>query len=353
MKKILIVKTSAIGDIIHTFPALQLLREIYPDARIDWVVEKAGYPLLKAHPYISGVLLFDWKQIRKKLFSKEGRERFSQFIKNLRKEKYDFVFDFQGNTKSALVTVLAKSKEKIGFGAQTCAEKPNLIATNCKYNPAKGINIREKYLYLVKRYCRYEKPFYPRGIAFKASDKETEKNRLFCEIRKKSAKKVMVCFGSNWKNKMVTTDALIAFLHRIYEVKDVHYFFVFGDDAEKLKAEKFQMQFPKDSTTCGGMTLPQWQNLMGEMDLVISVDSAALHLAETAGTPTYSIFGPSQSRVYQPLDQQKHRSFQGACPYGKTFDSRCPILRSCKTGSCLRAQRGDVLATHFFEQELL
>ena len=94
-------------------------------------------------------------------------------------------------------------------------------------------------------------------------------------------------------------------------------------------------QFPEKSTLLPKMTLPVWQRLMCEMDLICTVDSSALHLAATTNTPTYSFFGPSSSSIYKPVGDS-HNSIQGPCPYGKTFAKRCPALRSCKTGACLK-----------------
>jgi heptosyltransferase-1 len=85
---------------------------------------------------------------------------------------------------------------------------------------------------------------------------------------------------------------------------------------------------------------------MSKMDLVVSVDSLALHLAGTTQTPTYSIFGSSLAKKYQPLGLI-HESFQGACPYGKKFEKRCSILRTCSTGSCIKDLTFKELTYHF------
>jgi heptosyltransferase I len=71
------------------------------------------------------------------------------------------------------------------------------------------------------------------------------------------------------------------------------------------------------------------------MDRVIAVDSAALALCGTTSTPSFSFFGPTQASIYKPLGVQHHH-FQGTCPYAMSFSARCPRLRSCKTGACLK-----------------
>jgi heptosyltransferase-1 len=69
--KILLIKTSSLGDIIHAFPTLSFLRQKFPDAKIDWVVEKPFAELVKAHPFVNDVLTVDTKGWRKNLISKE------------------------------------------------------------------------------------------------------------------------------------------------------------------------------------------------------------------------------------------------------------------------------------------
>src|SRR5262245_2090252 len=100
--KILIVKTSALVDIVHVFPVIDFIKSLFPDAIIDWVVEKGGKDLLEAHADIRKVLVADTKGWRKRLFSFQTYREAAAFIKELRSETYDVLFDFQGNVKSGL-----------------------------------------------------------------------------------------------------------------------------------------------------------------------------------------------------------------------------------------------------------
>jgi heptosyltransferase-1 len=71
-------------------------------------------------------------------------------------------------------------------------------------------------------------------------------------------------------------------------------------------------------------------------------------LAGSTSTPTYSIFGASSAQKYKPIGTC-HKAFQGECPYGKTFEKRCDILRTCKTGACIKQLQGEQLFNHFFD----
>ena len=112
---ILIVKLSAIGDVIHTLPSLAALRRLYPDAHITWVVEEAAADLVKNHPYLDAVLISRRKSWIKDFQSgqfKQALKEIRSFIKNLRQRPYDLVIDFHGLFKSSIIVFLQPRKKK-------------------------------------------------------------------------------------------------------------------------------------------------------------------------------------------------------------------------------------------------
>ena len=149
MNKILIVKTSALGDITHTYPVIDYLRKKFPAVQIDWVVEAPFVDLVKFHPGVDHVLNLSTKVWRKQLFSRETVQSISAFRKQLRKECYDVIFDFQGNIKSGLILSQARGVHKVGFGKASVSEWPNMLFTNYRINVRAGDNIRQDYLSLV------------------------------------------------------------------------------------------------------------------------------------------------------------------------------------------------------------
>jgi heptosyltransferase I len=348
--KILIVKSSALGDIIHAFPVLSYLKLHYPNAQIDWVVEKPFSELLKAHPDIHQIHLIHSKQWRKTAWKKESWSEFNSFMKTLRSQTYDLVLDLQGNVKSGLVTALAKSKKKVGFGYPSVPEWPNILATHLRFNPPKGQNIREDYLFLARS-------------AVGDSERNIENNdNMGIELRideaqkfivdqilespifqeGKRTKKIMVCLGSQWPNKKLSLPTLTELLHLIGKELNGRFLLIWGTPDEKGEVEQLHQQFLETSLIAPKLSLPTLQRLMQSQDLIITMDSLPLHLAGTTQTPTYSIFGPSLASKYKSTGKH-HHSFQGFCPYGKKFEKRCPILRSCKTGSCMKDLSGVVL----------
>ncbi|MEN6469405.1 MAG: glycosyltransferase family 9 protein, partial [Smithella sp.] len=115
---ILIVKLSAIGDVIHTLPSLAALRHLYPDAHITWVVEEAAADLVIHHPYLDEVLISrrkSWiKNVKAGQFQSTGRE-IQSFLTRLRSRRYDLVIDFHGLLKSGVVVFLSGGRRKLGY----------------------------------------------------------------------------------------------------------------------------------------------------------------------------------------------------------------------------------------------
>jgi heptosyltransferase-1 len=120
--KILIVKLSSLGDVVHAMPAVQDILRALPDAQIDWVVERGFAPLAQRCRGVHRVIASDMRRWRKAPFSAETRSAWRAFRLDLQQDAYDAVIDLQGLTKSALVAWLARlspAGQRYGLANQT------------------------------------------------------------------------------------------------------------------------------------------------------------------------------------------------------------------------------------------
>ncbi|MBR6470738.1 MAG: hypothetical protein IKS83_02980, partial [Victivallales bacterium] len=108
--KILIVKPSSLGDILHTFPAVAELHAACPEAQITWVANDSLAPIVRLYPRLERVIPFPRKAIGR--FSYRALRN---FLHDLRSDEYDAVLDFQGLLRSGLMTWLAHAKVRFGF----------------------------------------------------------------------------------------------------------------------------------------------------------------------------------------------------------------------------------------------
>ena len=111
--RILVVRLGAMGDVIHTLPAVASLKHSYPGSRLTWAVEPRWAPLLENNPFVDRVVLI----------RRDSPRRILDSLSDLRAERYDFAVDFQGLIKSALVASLARPERIFGFDNSQLRER--------------------------------------------------------------------------------------------------------------------------------------------------------------------------------------------------------------------------------------
>ncbi len=119
MKKILLVRVSSLGDVLHNLPMVAALLRAYPGAQIDWVVEEGYVSLVRLHPQVGKIIPFALRRWRKSLTDRVTRAEIGGFFRTLREERYDLVFDTQGLLKTGIImgaAKLAPGGRKIGLG---------------------------------------------------------------------------------------------------------------------------------------------------------------------------------------------------------------------------------------------
>ncbi len=123
-RRILIIRLSSLGDILHTLPAFQSLRDTFPQARIDWLVEKRMSFLLTAVEGIDNVVEVDTRKVKTNAGSREPWGEVLRCIRRLRSEAYDCSLDFQGLLKTALLSLLCGARTRFGFSRTLVREWP-------------------------------------------------------------------------------------------------------------------------------------------------------------------------------------------------------------------------------------
>lgn len=147
IKKILIIKPSALGDIVQALPAANCLAESFPDAQIHWFVRPEYSQLLENHPSIHKIIIFDRKKLGKWWYKPSAFRELIKLVSQLRKEKYDMVFDFQGRFRSAIFGWLSGCKQRIGM-AET-QEFTSIFYTRCVKQSVSSVHLVDYFLDMV------------------------------------------------------------------------------------------------------------------------------------------------------------------------------------------------------------
>ena len=305
-EKILIVRLSAIGDVVHALPALKSLRANFPDSEISWLVEDKASGVLSGHPDIDEVIVFPRRRWQRNILKiKESINTLLEiflFYKKLRNGRYDLVIDFQGNLKSGIMTLMTKSENRIGFGKGHCKEFNYLFTAYRICPPGKRMHRIDKYLSLLSGLgikANYQRPELPE------SEKEKDYVNEFIRANIDKHKPVIIIhpgtskFGS-YKRWPVMNYTRLADM--ILESHDVNVIFTWGPDELDVVNEIVSNMKHKAYVACETESIRQLIELMRYADLFISGDTGPLHIASVLGIPIVAVYGPKDPEIYGPYN---------------------------------------------------
>ncbi len=155
--KILLIKTSSLGDVFHTLPAVEDAYRALPGVEIDWVVEEAFAAIPAWHPAVNEVIPVAWRRWRKELFSKAVRAEMKAFRQRLQSTDYDIVLDAQGLLKSAVITRMARGP-RYGLDKHSCREPLAAMAYQFPQAVAKGQHAIPRVRQLFAQVLGYDVP---------------------------------------------------------------------------------------------------------------------------------------------------------------------------------------------------
>ena len=294
---ILIVKLSAIGDVIHALPVSYALRQKYPTAHITWVVEPTAYEIVKHNPCVDEVILFQKKAF--KTF-KGFKQNFKPFYKLLHRRKYDISIDLQGLFKSMAVVLTANAKKKIGY--VDMREGSNLISKAIK-GPHFNGHIVDRYLDTVKYLgCDTDNIIFPLKNTVEEIDYV---NNLLMDNKIDDNKSFIVfAVGTNWVNKCWSTKdfAILSDLLSKHKIKTV--LIGFGKNDEQKALEITRQNTSNNIVNLVGKTsLMQTAALIKKAKAVVGGDTGNLHLAAALNIPAIMLMGPTDPNRNGPYKQ--------------------------------------------------
>ncbi len=329
---ILIVKLSAIGDVIHTFPALNAVRKQYPDAHITWLVEEAASSLIEGHTALNRVLVSkrkSWiKGIAGHSYLDNIREACS-FIKELRDTKYDIILDFQALLKSGILIGLAKGKRKIGFDKGMQHQEHSYIFLNERVPPVDmEIHALTRGMMLLEAI----------GISSNdieyniyISDQDRKKADDLLQQHEKKEYKTIVAINpvAKWETKLWDNAKFAKLADNLIKQYNAKVFFTGSAEDRELILDIISRMKGKTYSLAGRTTLKTLAAIFEKTDFIISTDTGPMHMAAAVGTPVIALFGPTAPWRTGPfgIDHQIIRADLECSPCFK---------RQCKTIDCMK-----------------
>lgn len=277
-QKILIIKPSSLGDIIHSLPFLDAVKTTFPKAEIHWVVAKGLEGLLENHPMVSRLWIIkkdQWKNYRK---IGETAAEIRGLFKGLKNESFDMVVDLQGLFRSGIITYATHSPIRIGFSE---AREGSPIFYNYKVKGGKDIHAVDRYLKLALAIgCEPEIRF-PLPLII-----ESEKVRT---IKKELGAYAVIVPGARWRTKQWDAERF----GKLASMLDIRTLVV-GSGSDDEIARIIEGVSKGNALSLAGKTdITELVSIIRSARFVVSNDSGPMHIAAAAGIPIVAIFGPT------------------------------------------------------------
>ncbi len=327
LKNVLIVKLSAMGDVIHALPVSYAIKETFPDAHLTWVVEPPSLPLLQMNPCVDKILLFKKKDFRTLTgFMRE----FFPFKHELQEQTFDAVLDLQGLFKSAAIAFFAKSNIKLGIC--NMRELSDKVSKPVVGENAEG-HIVERYLDTARAVgCVVNRVVFPLQVPVE----ESERARAIMEhagLREGNPFVVFVV-GANWANKRWPTDKFAALGDWFYQMAVVPVLVGNGASDEQFAREvESKMEIPPINLI-NRTDIPQLAHVLRSARLIIGGDTGPVHLGAALGVRTIMLMGPTNAARNGPYGQLDHaieveRACRGcwkrSCPKNEICLEKIPV----------------------------
>jgi lipopolysaccharide heptosyltransferase I len=278
-ERFLVVRLTALGDILHTVPAVAALRAAHRNARIDWVVERKWAPVLEGSPALNEVIPFD----RRSLWGAV------ECVQRLRENRYTCAIDFQGLYKSSVLAGLSGAPRRIGFERRWAREEGAAMFYTEHVIPA-GRHVAElNYSLAVQAGAsRTAAPEYPLRVP--AGGAASVRARL--HDLGITGEYMVVGPGGSWGAKLWPAERYGELSRELAKRSDVRIVVIHGP-GEKLSAEEVVRAAAPARPTILATTLEELMGLLAHARCLIAADSGPLHLAAALGTPVVGLYGPT------------------------------------------------------------
>ena len=320
-QNILVVKLSAIGDVIHALPVSYAIKETFPEAHLTWVVEPPAYDLLTMNPCVDEIIPF-----HKKEFKSIGGflSNYGPLKRQIQQRSYDAVLDLQGLFKSAAIARLAKSPVKLGMC--NMREFSDRISRPVIGAHANG-HIVERYLDVARALgCRVDRVVFPLEVPEREADLTRQ---IFSQAGGNMGNPYVVfAVGANWPNKRWPVESFAELSDWLYNRRLIPVLVGGGVVDEQRAAEICAATEIPPINLVGRTNFKQLTYLLQHAQVTIGGDTGPVHLSAGVGTKTIMLMGPTDANRNGPYGQMENAiEVDRPCKY--CWNRACPKGLDC------------------------
>jgi heptosyltransferase I len=348
--RILLIKPSALGDVVHTIPVLVKLRARYPRARIDWLVTPENAEVVRYHPALSNVILFARRDFSKRGHRWRAFVSFLNLLKQIRGAKYDLVIDMHGQVRSAFFALISGARVRIGFdrpikrtltisdehdlknvpshGWRGAREGSWIAYTHRVPIPTLDVHAIDRYLWVGELLGFDENP---PDLRIHLSP-ETVRNveRLLKDKGVDASQPLVVLVpGTIWETKHWTIEGFAGvarhFLREGFAVA------LAGTKRDQPRCRQIAAAAPGTCDLSGKTTPADLAALIRRAEVAVTNDSGSMHVAASLGKPMVSVFGPTNPVHIGPYERPESvvRVDLPCSPCNYRRLSQCPFSHAC------------------------
>lgn len=324
--RILFVKLTSMGDLIHALPALTDASRAFPGIDIDWVIDKHFSEIALWHPAVKKVIPTQHRYWRKHFRESLKNGEISQFLKSLREQKYDLVIDGQASMKSAIVTLLSRGPRH-GLDKASASERMASLVYQKRYSISKELHAVQRLRLLFSQVLHYPCP--------QGAPDFNIKSYPFPALKFVLPKPYLVfVHNASWPSKL-WPEKYWRRLIELAQSMDFHVLLPWGNQAEKTRAERICAGYT-NALVLPFCSLSEHARILQGAAGAICGDTGLCHLAAALDVPSVTLYGSTdpdqigttglnQQHILSPFACVK--CYQYKCNYGgqKHPDALCAL----------------------------
>lgn len=330
IKNILIIKLSSIGDVVHALPFLEVIRQCYPDSKIDWLIEEEASQVITGHPAINRIIVSGRKRWQKDILNPSKFIKTSsaaiRFYKDLRTSSYDVVIDLQGLFRSGVLAAISKGKRKVGMSGSR--EGASFFLKEPPVSVSYEQHAIDRYL-KVASYLGCNTENFKGEIPVSEQDEISINDLLGSQKDNKNI--IAVNPMAKWKTKLWEEDKFAKLASML--LKNLTCCIIFTGskhDVPVIDRIINKMDIKDKAVNLAGKTsLKELACLYSKCSVLVCTDTGPMHIASAMGCRVVALFGPTS-----PLRTG---------PYGKghkvirsNMDCSPCLKKECDNTACMK-----------------
>jgi heptosyltransferase-1 len=284
MRKVLLIKLTSLGDLIHALPALSDAQNSHPGIEFDWVIDESFQEVAGWHPAVKGIITTNHREWRGALTSAETHGSISKTIEQIRASEYDLVIDGQGNFKTALLSLFSKGP-RAGFDRRSVREWVAHLAYQRRYAASKNAHAIERLRRLFASALDYPMPE-------SQPDFRIQRDRFIKPKLDLPGEYLVFVHSASWKTKLWPERHWTELIKKVVQA-GFRVLLPWGNSQEEARAKRLAVA--PEVQVLPRLRLSEIGYVIAGARACVCMDTGLSHLAAALDVPAITLYGSTDS----------------------------------------------------------